>query len=101
MLIDENFKNWVNTLSKNYKKAQIKAAIHVNNELIKFYYDLGKEISKTSFKAAYGNKFYETLSNELIKRNPNVKGLSQIKLDILKDFILCIKRFFHKLWKNC
>ena len=94
MVIDENFKNWVNTLSKNYKKAQIKAAIHVNSELIKFYYDLGKEISKTSFKAAYGNKFYETLSNELIKRNPNVKGLSQINIRYSERFYTLYKEIF-------
>ena len=53
MIVDTNFQKWVENLSQNYKKAQIKAAIHVNSELIKFYYELGEEISKTSFKASY------------------------------------------------
>ena len=101
MLVDEKFKNWVMSLSQNYKKAQIKAAVHVNSELIKFYYELGKEIAKTSFKAEYGNRFYKTLSDELIKRNPNVKGLSQINIRYAERFYTLYKRFFHKLWNNC
>ena len=86
MLIDAKFTNWVESISQNYKKAQIKAAIHVNSELIKFYYKLGEEISKTSFKATYGSQFYRTLSDELIKRNPNVKGLSQINIRYAERF---------------
>ena len=94
MLIDTKIQNWVESLSQNYKKAQIKAAIHVNSELIKFYYELGEEIAKTSFKASYGNKFYKTLSNELIKRNPNVKGLSQINIRYAERFYTLYKKIF-------
>ena len=94
MLIDTKFKTWVESLSQNYKKAQIKAAVHVNSELIKFYYYLGEEISKTSFKATYGNKFYETLSNELIVRNPQVKGLSQINIRYAERFYTLYKKIF-------
>ena len=94
MLIDTKFQNWVESLSQNYKKAQIKAAIHVNSELIKFYYELGEEIAKTSFKASYGNTFYKTLSNELIKRNPNVKGLSQINIRYAERFYTLYKKIF-------
>lgn len=94
MLIDRKFKNWVESLSQNYKKAQIKAAVHVNSELIKFYYKLGEEISKTSFKASYGNKFYELLSNELIKSNPNVRGLSQVNIRYSERFYTLYKKIF-------
>ena len=94
MLVDTKFQKWVESLSQNYKKAQIKAAIHVNSELIKFYYGLGEEISKTSFKAKYGNSFYKTLSDELVKRNPNVKGLSQINIRYSERFYTLYKKIF-------
>ena len=94
MLIDKKFDNWVESISQNYKKAQIKAAVHVNSELIKFYYKLGEEISKTSFKASYGSKFFKTLSNELVKRNPNVKGLSQINIRYAERFYTLYKKIF-------
>ena len=94
MLVDTKFQKWVESLSQNYKKAQIKAAIHVNSELIGFYYELGKEISETSFKATYGNKFYKKLSDELIKRNPNVKGLSHINIRYAERFYTLYKKIF-------
>lgn len=94
MLIDQNFKNWIEGLSKNYKKAQIKAAIHVNSELIKFYYELGEEISKTSYKATYGSKFFEILSTELRKNLPNVKGFAPQNLRYAEKFYTLYKEIF-------
>lgn len=94
MLVDKKFQNWVESLSQNYKKAQIKAAIHVNSELIKFYYQLGEEISKTSFKASYGNRFYDLLSNELKKSIPNGKGLNHQNLRYAEKFYTMYKKIF-------
>ena len=94
MLIDTKFQNWVESLSQNYKKAQIKAAIHVNSELIKFYYELGEEIAKTSFKASYWNKFYDLLSAELKKAIPNAKGLNHQNLRYAEKFYTMYKKIF-------
>ena len=94
MLADAEFTHWVENLSQNYKKAQIKAAIHVNGELIKFYYKLGEEISKTSFKASYGNRFYDVLSIELRKKIPNGKGLNHQNLRYAEKFYMLYKKFF-------
>ena len=94
MLVDEKFKNWVMSLSQNYKKAQIKAAIHVNSDLIKFYYELGEEIAKTSFKASYGNSFYDLLSLQLKKEIPNCKGLNHQNLRYAEKFYTKYKKIF-------
>lgn len=94
MLVDEKFKNWVTSLSQNYKKAQIKAAIHVNSDLIKFYYELGEEIAKTSFKASYGNSFYNLLSLQLKKEIPNCKGLNHQNLRYAEKFYTMYKKIF-------
>lgn len=94
MIVDTKFVKWVESLSQNYKKAQIKAAIHVNSELIKFYYELGEEIAKTSFKASYGNKFYDLLSAELKKAIPNAKGLNHQNLRYAEKFYTLYKKIF-------
>ena len=94
MLVDAKFVKWVESLSQNYKKAQIKAAIHVNSELIRFYYELGEEISKTSFKATYGNSFYDLLSVELKKAIPNAKGLNHQNLRYAEKFYTLYKKIF-------
>ena len=94
MLADAKFQKWVEGLSQNYKKAQIKAAISVNSELIKFYYHLGEEISKSSFKASYGNRFYNLLSSGLKKAIPGVKGLNHQNLRYAEKFYTLYKKFF-------
>lgn len=94
MLADKEFIKWVEGLSQNYRKAQIKAAIHVNSELIKFYYELGEQISKTSFKANYGNKSYDLLSVELKKAIPNCKGLNHQNLRYAEKFYTLYKNIF-------
>ena len=94
MLIDEKFKSWVESISQNYKKAQIKAAIRVNSELIKFYYELGKEIAITSYKSTYGSKFYDLLSIELKRELPNCKGLNHQSLRYAEKFYTMYKKIF-------
>lgn len=85
-LINDDFRLWVSNLSKKYKQAQIKATISVNSEMLKFYFELGKEITNNSFKARYGSKFYDSLSKELISHLPNVKGLSARNLRYIENF---------------
>ena len=87
----KGFKKWVNSISAKYKQSQIKAAIKVNSEMLSFYFELGKEISYTSFKAEYGSKFYDNLSKELIKNLPNVTGLSPKNLRYMEKFYLLYK----------
>ena len=94
MLVDKKFDNWVESISQNYKKAQIKAAVHVNSELIKFYYELGEEISRTLFKAKYGSGFYDLLSKELKKAIPNGKGLNHQNLRYAEKFYTLYKENF-------
>lgn len=88
LIKSEDFKIWVADLSKKYKTAQIKAAISVNSELLKFYFYLGKEISCNSFKAVYGNSFYEVLSKELQRNLQDVSGLSPRNLRYIESFYL-------------
>ena len=40
--------------------------MHVNSEMLKFYFELGKEINELSFKAEYGSRFYEKLSKDFL-----------------------------------
>ena len=42
------YKSWISELKTRYKQAQIKASVAVNGELLKFYFELGKDISENS-----------------------------------------------------
>ena len=43
-IIDADYKNWVKELGQRYRRSQIKAAVKVNNEVLKFYWELGRDI---------------------------------------------------------
>ena len=89
MLIDQNFENWVEGLSKNYKKAQNKAALAVNKELINSFYELGKEISKFS---KLEENIIPQISKELIKITNNKSNFSETNLRY------CVT--FYNIYKN-
>ena len=65
--LTHEYKFWISELKTRYKQAQIKASVAVNGELLKFYFDLGKDISEKQFANTYGSVFYKTLSSDLIE----------------------------------
>ena len=89
--MEQKFVEWVASLSKKYRQAQIKAAIRVNSEMLAFYYYLGEEISLTPFKNTYGSYFFENLSKELTKKLPDAKGLSPKNLRYMEKFYTLYK----------
>lgn len=42
--MDNNYKNWITDVSMRFKNSQIKAAMKVNEEMLRFYWTLGKEM---------------------------------------------------------
>ena len=40
--LTHEYQSWISELKTRYKQAQIKASVAVNGELLKFYFDLGK-----------------------------------------------------------
>lgn len=76
----ESYKTWISDIKNRYKQSQIKASIAVNSELLKFYFELGKDISEKQFANTYGSSFYKTLSTDLIAEFPDSKGFSPTNL---------------------
>ena len=86
MIKDNEYKKWLEELSKLYKSSQIKAAISVNKEMLIFYWTLGKDIVKLKAESKWGSGFYENLSLDLQKIIPNTKGFSVTNLKYMKKF---------------
>lgn len=102
--LTHEYKSWISELKTRYKQAQIKASVAVNGELLKFYFELGKDISEKQFANSYGSAFYKTLSSDLITEFPDAKGFSPTNLKYSFYFMIFIKQNFkivHKLWTIC
>lgn len=43
--IDEEYAKWISDISKRFRQSQLKAAVKVNDEMLRFYWRLGHDIS--------------------------------------------------------
>ncbi|GHT15670.1 hypothetical protein AGMMS4956_16130 [Bacteroidia bacterium] len=81
-----DFKQWLVSLKTRIRQSQIKAAIRVNEELLRLYWDLGHDIVVRQMDAAWGSGFFEQLSQELRAEFPDMKGFSVVNLTYCKRF---------------
>ncbi len=86
MRIDDEYRNWIQELSNRYRTSQIKASLRVNNEMLMFYWSVGKDIFEKRATSKWGNKFFQTLSMDLIDLIPNTKGFSPTNLRYMMRF---------------
>lgn len=77
---------WIKTVSSIFKQCQIKAASKVNEEMLQFYGQIGKELISLKIKRNLGNKFYEIVSKDLKKELPEVKSFSPTNLKYMQYF---------------
>ena len=83
---DTLYSNWIAELKQKYLQQRMKAVVTVNNSLLQFYWNLGKDISENKLDNKYGSQFYKQLSNDLAVQIPNVKGFSPTNLKYTKYF---------------
>ncbi|MBO4699296.1 DUF1016 family protein [bacterium] len=92
-ILDKEYKNWINELSSRYRKSQIKAALKVNDEMLRFYYSLGKDIVIKKAESKWGSGFMKNLSMDLKAQNPDATCFSQTNLLYMKNFYLLYQSY--------
>lgn len=85
-ILDTGYTLWVKELVKRYCRGQIKAAIKINRELLRYYRELGKDIDEKQADNKYVSKFYAALSRDLRHEMPDVEGLSETSIRYAKRF---------------
>lgn len=92
-IIDKDYTRWVEDLSVRYRQSQIKAAVKVNRELLKYYWELGRDIEEMHVEARWGQSVIKNLSVDLQHRNPNATGLSRTNIYYAKKFYLLYSQY--------
>lgn len=87
-LLNPDYINLLNTLKERIKQARIKAAVTVNAELLKLYWEIGAIISEQEKIKGWGAKVVVQLSKDLSSEFPDMKGFSQRNLRYMRDFFL-------------
>lgn len=90
--LDDEYANWIKEVSNRFRSSQIKAAVKVNDEMLRFYWMLGKDIYERENDNGYGKAFYKNLSSDLQSELPAVKSFSVTNLKYMK--------YFYELYSN-
>ena len=90
-IIDKDYTQWVESLSARYRRSQIKAAVKVNQEMLRFYWELGRDICAMKAESRWGSKFMTALSRDLKAMNPDARCFSPTNLLYIKNFY-CLYR---------
>ena len=85
-ILDKDYLKWVKELCKRYRQSQIKAAVKVNTEMLKFYWSLGRDIVALKAETRWGSKFFKNLSRDLKEANPLATCFSPKNLLYMKNF---------------
>ena len=94
--LDKEYKDWLIEISNKFRRSQIKASIKVNSEMLRFYWELGRDLDILKTKYSWGSDFYNSISKDLISCLPNVKSFSSRNLRYMHHFY-CLYRSLIKL----
>lgn len=92
-IIDKEYTQWVECLSVRYRQSQVKAAVKVNREMLKYYWELGRDIEEMHVEERWGESVIRNISADLQRRNPNSTGLSRTNIYYAKKFYLLYSQY--------
>lgn len=87
-ILDKDYIQWIKDLSSRYRRSQIKASVKVNQEMLQFYWELGKDIVEKKAESRWGSGFMKNLSRDLKEINPDATCFSETNLLYMKNFYL-------------
>lgn len=73
-------------IKQRIQTAQVRAAVAVNQELVRLYWEIGKEILLRQEKEGWGKSVIPRLAKDLSLDFPDMKGLSPRNLGYMKAF---------------
>jgi len=88
MEMTAEYNSWITEVKAKVRSSQIKAALAVNSELIRFYWELGQIIHEKQRQFSWGDKIIERVSKDLKEEFPGMEGLSPSNLKYCKRFFL-------------
>lgn len=96
VMLDKDYSLWIAELVQRYRSSQIKAAVKVNDEMLRFYWSVGEDIEKRQFENRYSSGFYENLSRDLKRELGLKQGLSPSTLKYTRYFYLLYSQLLRK-----
>lgn len=84
MIADTEYVSWLAQLKRRFYSAQARATMHVNSEMLGFYWNLGRDIVQMQAESKWGTGFFNQLSLDLRKAFNVTGGFSVTNLKYMK-----------------
>lgn len=81
--IPREYSEWLISLKRQIHAAQQRAALAVNHELVRLYWNIGNSIISRKKQYGWGGKVIKRVSEDLQKEFPKIKGFSVRNLDYM------------------
>lgn len=90
---DSEYKDWIKSIAIQVRSSQIKAAVHVNSDMLQLYWNIGKDITQMQINSKWGDGLIKNVSKDLIHEFPDMKGFSVRNLQSICKWY----RFYNKV----
>jgi predicted nuclease of restriction endonuclease-like (RecB) superfamily len=80
------YAGFINDIKNRILRAQLKAAVSVNHELLYLYWDMAAKIVEKQKESAWGDGFLMQMSRDLQKAFPDMKGFSKRNLELMRQW---------------
>lgn len=95
-IIDKDYTQWAEKLRVRYRESQVRAAVKVNREMLRYYWELGRDIEEMHVETRWGESVIKNLSADLQHNTPNATGLSRTNIYYAKKFYLLYSPYTNK-----
>ena len=85
-LLPNGYPEWQKSIEQLIEISKLRAAINVNADTLKLYWNIGNSILQKQKEKGWGKKVIEQLSKDLTNRFPNDRGYSVRNLGYMKYF---------------
>ncbi len=85
-VLSKDYIQFIASLKEKIRLAQIKGSIAVNKELIKLYWEIGKDVVRKQEKKEWGSHVLEKVAKDLQNEFPGVEGFSRRNMFRMKSF---------------
>jgi predicted nuclease of restriction endonuclease-like (RecB) superfamily len=83
---DSDYASFLDELKDRIRRAQVKAALAVNQELIRLYWQIGRKILIKQKEEGWGAKIIDRLAKDLKQEFPEMQGFSRSNLKYMRAF---------------
>lgn len=91
--LNKDYVNFLSGIKERLQAAQIRAALAANNELVKFYWELGRDLIEKQKNHQWGSRFLEQFSQDMRQHFPEMQGFSITNLKRMRLFAQAYPNF--------